>query len=155
MKLEDPAKLESFEEQEARARRRLRVGALLRAAAIAAVLVFVVPTGGPWMSTEAFTNVMGRVLTKNMVVDLIGHFMVAFVYAWIIALAIYRLPTSGGILLGTALTLPLYGVNYLIFAMGAGLGGNELHTFLAHFMFCLFFSIAYRALAVPPPRRKA
>ena len=153
--MEDPAKLESFTEQEQRAREHLRLGALIRAIAVAAILVFAIPSGGPWMSVEAFTNMMGRVVTDNMVVALIGHLILAFLYGWIIALTIFRLPTSGGIAVGVAMTLPLYALNYLVFVLAAGIKATtELHAFLTHFMFCLFFSVAYRAFAVPPPRPK-
>ena len=107
------------------------------------------------MSNESFLNVMGRVVTFHAAVDLIGHFLLAFFYGWIIALCIYSLPLAGGIMVGTALSIPLWGLNYVLFGLGAGFRGNELHTFLAHFQYCLFFSVAYRAMAVPRPRVKA
>ena len=150
-----PDQVESDEAVERRARRRLRLGPMVKAALLAGTLVFIVPSGGPWMSREAFTNVMGRVLTGNVVVDLIIHFVVALIYGWIVAACIYRPATPAGIVLGVALSLPLWGLNYLFFGMAGGVQGNELHTFLAHFQFCLFFSVAYRAMAVPRPHIKA
>jgi hypothetical protein len=45
-------------------------------------------------------------------------------------------------------------VNYAILAAGAGFRANEIHAGIARLMFCLFFSVAYRAMAVPRARRK-
>ena len=104
------------------------------------------------MSQEAFTNVMGRGTGGNFVFSLIWHFLLALVYGWIVAACIYRPPTAGGIILGTFLAVPLWGLNYLLFAFAGGMRANELHTLVAHFEFCLCFSVAYRALAVPRPR---
>lgn len=144
--------MESDEAVERRARRRLRTGALFKSALLAGLFVYIVPSGGPWMSHEAFTNVMGRVVSPNFIIDLILHFGLALLYGWIVGSCIYHLPTAGGIFLGIALAVPLWGFHYLVFAFAGGIPGNELHTFLAHFEFCLFFSVAYRALAVPRPK---
>ena len=59
------------------------------------------------------------------------------------------------ILAGAALSLPLYGLNYVIFAAFLRYTSNELHVFIAHLVFCLFFSAAYKAGAVPRPRWRA
>lgn len=154
VKMLKPNEVESPEEVEKRARGRLRTGALVKSALLAGLLIFVVPSGGPWMSNEAFLNVMGRVVTFNAIADLIGHFILAFLYGWIVALCIYSLPLAGGIMVGAALSIPLWGLNYLLLGVGAGFRGNELHTFLAHLQYCIYFSVAYRAMAVPRPRRK-
>src|SRR3954465_12257476 len=143
MKMLRPDQVESDEAVERRARRRLRTGALFKAALLAGLFVYIVPSGGPWMSHEAFTNVMGRVVHPNAVVDLTLHFLMALVYGLFVGACIYRPITAIGIILGTALAVPLWGLNYLIFAFAGGIPGNELHTFLAHFEFCLFFSVAY------------
>jgi hypothetical protein len=155
MKMEDASKLESFEEQEERARQAHNPGALVKAALLAALLVNVTPAGGPWMSQEAFTNAMARVLTDSFMFNLVAHLILAFVYGTIISLFIYRPPTPLGILLGTALAFPLYLVNHAVFVLGARDDSNEVHVALAHLLFCLYFSVAYRALAIPKPLRKA
>ena len=153
MKMEKRENFESFEEQERRAQQELNVGALIKAAAIAGLAIFVVPAG-PWMSQESMVNVMGRGLGNQAVLAFFLHFTLVFVYAWIIALCIYRLPLGAGIGFGALLAVPLWGVNYAVFAVGAGFQANEVHAAIAHFMFCLFFAVAYRGLAVPQPRRK-
>jgi hypothetical protein len=152
MKMLDKHQVESDESVELRARRRLRPDAVVKAALLAGLFVYVVPSGGPWMSQEAFTNVMGRVVGASLIGNLIGHFLLALVYGSILGASIYRPPTAGGIILGTALAVPLWGLNYLLFAFAGGLSANELHTLIAHLEFCLVFAVAYRALAVPRPR---
>ncbi len=153
MKMEKRENFETFEEQERRAQQELNVAALIKAAAIAGLAVFLVPAG-PWMSSEMMTNVMGRGMGTQAAIAFVLHFAVAFIYAWIIALCIYRLPLGAGVGFGALLALPLWAVNYAVFAAGAGFRGNEVHAAIAHFMFCLFFSVAYRGMAVPRPRRK-
>ena len=152
MKMLERDQVESDESVERRARRRVRPAAVIKAALLAGLFVYIVPSGGPWMSQEAFSNVMGRIVSPIFIVDLILHFVLALLYGWIVAAFIYRPPTGAGILLGAALAVPLWGLSYLIFGFAGGIPGNEVHTFLAHFEFCLFFSAAYRAIAVPRPR---
>src|SRR3954465_10617002 len=110
MKMLRPDQVESDEAVERRARRRLRTGALFKAALVAGIFVYIVPSGGPWMSHEAFTNVMGRIMSPNFLVDLVGHFLLAFLYGSLVAPIIYRLPTGAGIPLGISLALPLWGL---------------------------------------------
>ncbi len=153
MKMEKRENFESFEEQERRAQQELNVGALIKATLLAGIVIFAVPAG-PWMSQESMVNVMGRGMGNQAVIAFVGHFAVAFLYAWIIAVCIYRLPLGAGVGFGALLALPLWAVNYAVFVAGAGLQANEVHAAIAHFMFCLFFSVAYRGLAVPRPRRK-
>jgi hypothetical protein len=152
MKMLKPEQVESDESVERRARSRLSGPAVVKAALLAGLFVYVVPSGGPWMSHEAFTNVMGRIMSPNFLVDLAGHFALAFLYGWLVATIIYRLPTGAGIPLGIGLGLPFWGLNYVFFGLMGGMPANELHTFLAHMEFCLFFSVACRALAVPRPK---
>ena len=154
MKMEKRENFESFEEQEHRAQQEMSMGALVKAVLLAGIVIFVVPAG-PWMSSEMMTNVMGRGMGTQAVVAFFAHFALAFLYGWIIALCIYRLPLGAGLGFGSLLSLPLWGLNYVVFVAGAGFQANEVHAAIAHFMFCLFFSVAYRGLAVPRPARKA
>jgi hypothetical protein len=82
---------------------------------------------------------MGRIVSPNWLVDIAAHLVLSFVYAAIIASAIYSLPTADGIALGTFLALPIYGVNSLILRQLFGFSGNHLHVGIAHFIFDLFF----------------
>jgi hydrogenase-4 membrane subunit HyfE len=79
--------------------------------------------------------------------------VLSLIYGWLTALCIYSLPTVGGILVGIVVNLVIYAVNYFAFAVIGKVQSNELHVGLAHFLFGLFFAVAYRAWAVPRPRR--
>ena len=153
MKMEKRENFETFDEQEQRAQQQLHPGALMKAALLAGLLVFLVPAG-PWMSQESMVNVMGRGMGNQAIPAFFGHFALAILYGWIIGTCIFSLPLGAAVGFGALLALPLYGLNYLVLAAGAGFRANEMHAGIAHFMFCLFFSVAYRALAVPRPRRK-
>lgn len=153
MKMEKRENVESFEQLEERAQQRFRLGPMVKAALLAGVLVFIVPAG-PWMSHESMVNIMGRGMGTHAIAAVIGHFVLALLYGWIIAMCIFRPPLGAAILFGALLAAPLYALNYLILALGSGFRGNELHVGIAHFMFCLFFAVAYRAMAVPRARRK-
>jgi hypothetical protein len=150
----DPRKIESPEEQERRARQRIRPKPMVICALVVGAVVFVVPAGGPWMSQEGFISAMGRLLTSNPFVNLLGQFVLVLLYGWLVAASIYRFRTLGGIVLGAMLSLALYGLNYFIFVALLQYKSNELHVFLAHLTFCLFFSAAYKAASVPRPRWK-
>ena len=154
MEMINPQDIESPEKLEARARSRLRPKPMVWCALIVGAIVLVVPSGGPWMSQEGFISAMARLLSHSFLLNLLGHFVMALVYGWIVASCIYRLNTAMGIVVGTALSIPLYGLNYLIFAAILRYTSSELHVFLAHLEFCLFFSAAYKAASVPRPRWK-
>jgi hypothetical protein len=144
--------METFEQQEKRARQRLRFSALVKAALVAGVITFVVP-GGPWMSYESGFATMGRVLSDRVWLAALWHVAFALAYGWAIAALIYSMPTLMGIVLGALMGVPLYALNYMVLRNGMGFAGNEVHAGIAHLMFCLLFSAVYRAVAVPPPRQ--
>ena len=110
MKMEKRENFESFEEQERRAQQQLSPAALVKATLLAGTLVFVVPAG-PWMSQEAFVNVMGRGMGNQAIMAFFGQFALAFLYGWIISLCIYRLPLGAGLGFGALLALTLGGLN--------------------------------------------
>jgi hypothetical protein len=66
------------------------------------------------------------------------HAASPLVYGWVIALVIYSLSTISGILVGALMSIPLFGVSYLIVGGMCG-DSNELHGAIAHFTFALFF----------------
>lgn len=86
-------------------------------------------------------NVMGRRLGTNAVAAVIGHFGVALLYGWVIAMCIFKVPRGAGILVGALLAAPLYGLNYLLLPVGAVIGPTNC-TSGSRTMFCLFFSVA-------------
>ena len=146
--------METFEQQENRARRRIRPAALVKAALIAGLITFVVP-GGPWMSYESGIAVMGRVLSDSVWISALWQVAFALGYGWAIAALIYSTSTLTGIVLGALMSIPLYALNCLVLRNGMGAAGNEVHAAIAHFMFALLFSAIYRAMAVSAPRQVA
>ena len=55
----------------------------------------------------------------------------------------------GGIVLGTLLGLPSYAVNWLVRRELLRFPANELHVGITHLVYTLFFSVVFRAAAVP------
>jgi hypothetical protein len=146
--------METFEQQEQRARQRVRGKALIKAALIAGTITFFLP-GGPWMSYESGIATMGRVITNTVWIAAVSQLVLSLLYGAAIASLIYSLPLVVGIVSGALLGLPLYGLNYIFLRSSLGASGNEVHAAIAHLMFCLLFSAMYRAMAVPPPREIA
>lgn len=146
--------METPEQQELRARRRFHPRACLKASLLAGGVTFFFSAGGPWFSQEAGFATMGRILTSHIAATLLAQAVFSLVYGGLLGALIYSPPTVFGILLGGALALPLYGLNFLIFRP-LGYVTNELHVFLGHLFFCLVFSAAYRAMSVAPPRKEA
>ena len=145
--------METFEEQERRARQRLKPFALVKAVLVAGVITFVVP-GGPWMSYESGVATMGRVLSESVWIAALWQIAFSLAYGWAIAMVIYSVSVLTGIVLGALMSVPLYALNYVVLHNSMGVGSNEVHTVIAHVMFCLIFSAVYRAMAVSAPRQE-
>jgi hypothetical protein len=143
--------METFDQQERRARRQVNVRAVIKAALAAGLITFILPGGGPWMSFDSGTATMGRVLTTNVVFAAAMHAASALIYGWVIALVTYSLSTVSGIVVGALMSIPLFAASYLVVG-GMGGDSNEVHGAIAHFAFALFFSAIYKAMAVPAPR---
>jgi hypothetical protein len=152
MKMQDPSAFESPEQQERRGRQELRPKAMFYSALIAGLVVWVVPAG-PWMSHESFFTAFGRSVIGNATADFVLHMALAILYGWLLAICTYRLNLGLTVLAGVGLSCVLYALNYIVFVAVGRIQSNELHVFLAHFLFGLFFAVAYRAWAVPRPRR--
>jgi hypothetical protein len=150
----DPRQIESPEQQELRARERLRPKPMLVCALIVGAIVLVFPAG-PWMSHEAFITAMGRLLSKSWVVNITLHFTFAIIYGAIIAAAIYRFRVLAALCFGVLIGAGLYVANYILFGLALGYSSNELHVGIQHIVFGLFFAAAYKGASVPRPRWKA
>ena len=149
----DPSQIESPEQQEARAQEHLRPKSMFVCALIIGAIVLVFPAG-PWMSHEAFITAMGRLLSKNWIVNIISHFTLALLYGATIAAVIYRFRVAAALCFGAVIGAGLYLVNYVLFALALRYSSNELHVFIEHIVFGLFFAAAYKAASVPRPRWK-
>ena len=144
--------METFEQQEQRARQRMHPGAAVKAALIAGLITFVVP-GGPWMSYESGFAVMGRVVSDSVLIAAAWQAAFALAYGWAIAFVIFSMSTLGGITVGALMRFLIYAANVMVLRNGFGALGNEVHAGLPHFMFCLLSSAMYRAMAVTAPRQ--
>jgi hypothetical protein len=154
MKQIDPWKIDSPEDQERRAREKLRVKPMISCALIIGAILFVVPSGGPWMSQEAFISAMGRLISKSWLINLVSHFILSIIYGVVTASFIYPLRLGAALFVSVLVGIALYGVNYVIFAALLGYTSNELHVGIEHVVFCLFYAAAYKAASVPRPRWK-
>jgi len=88
-------------------------------------------------------------------VNMILHFTFAIVYGAIVAAVIYRFQVTAALCFGVLIGAGLYALNYVLFALALGYSSNELHVFIQHIVFGLFFAAAYKAASVPRPRWKA
>ena len=146
--------METPEHQEYRARQRVSVPAIVKAGLITGLVLFLMSGGGPWSTAGTMNVIMGRDVKTSLPVLILGHFSVALIYTFVIALTVYRwrsiwtaLPV--GILTG----LGLYAVNALIFR-GLNLVQHtqgEGRTIFVHLVFGLFSAALYRAFSVPKP----
>jgi ABC-type antimicrobial peptide transport system permease subunit len=141
--------MNEYERQERRGRSRFSVPAAMKAALIAGLVAFLLPGGGPWTSNETGLAVMGRIVTPSIVLAAFSQAVLAIGYGFILGMLLYRLRMLTTILSGLAMSLPLYGANYLLFRSLSSRPSNEVHVVLAHIVFCLFFCVLYRAVAVP------
>ena len=89
--------METPEHQEWRARQRVRLGAVFKAAMLAGLVLFLMSGGGPWSTAGTMNAIMGRDIPANYLLLALGHFTISLVYVFIIAQVIYRFRTLPGI----------------------------------------------------------
>jgi hypothetical protein len=146
--------LETAEHQEWRSRQHLDMSAVIKATAGVGLIFFYMSGGSPWSTAGVMNMIMGRDFPIGFWGTLVGHFIVALIYTFVIGSVIYRLPTAAAIPSGILTGIALYAVNWLIFrSAGLTMFSPEYVTFFVHVMFSLFVSLAYKALSVPPPLR--
>jgi hypothetical protein len=142
--------MDSFEEQELRARQALDMGAVFKTAFAVGLIFFVMSGGSPWTTAGTMNMIMGRDFVANFWTLLFGHFAVSFLYSWIIASVIYRLATPAAVAIGIGLGLALYFANLVAFwSLGGKMQSPEFVTFFVHVTFSLFASLMYKAFSVP------
>lgn len=144
--------METTQHQEWRSRQRIDVGAVLKAALAAGVIFFLLSGGSPWSTAGTMNAVMGRDLPFGMFTLVALHFLLAVVYTFIIAVAIYRFRTPMAVPLGILVGMALYGVNFVVYsASGILQKSPEFRPIMVHLMFALFASLIYKAMSVPKP----
>jgi len=130
-------------------------GAALGAGVVAGVILLLVPRGSPWSAITFFSPVvMGRALGPLSQLPLllvwIIHLAVSIVYGLIIARVVAALRQQRAILMGGALGLILYIINFgVVSTFWPDLRANELSVIFTHVVFGLISAGAYRGLLSP------
>jgi hypothetical protein len=143
--------MDSFEQQELRARQALDLGAVFKTTFLIGSIFFVMSGGSPWTTAGTMNMIMGRDIKVSFLMLLLGHFAVAFVYTWIMASIIYRLKTPAAVAIGVLLGVGLYAANALaFFALQLKMQTqSEFVTIFVHVTFALFASLLYKAFSIP------
>ena len=144
--------METTQHQEWRARQRISVPAILKAAFATGLLFFIMSGGSPWSTAGTMNAIMGRDIAMSWPLLIIAHFGLATLYTAVIAAGIYRFRTPVAVPLGIGITLALYGINFVLFrGMGGTMQSPEFRAFFVHLVFGLFASLLYKAMSVPKP----
>jgi hypothetical protein len=160
-----PVAIELNAAEQERYRRSHRISAAVKAALIAAAILWIFPSGQPWTSYNSPSGayIMGRPVAMDQSITMLsvqalpahlGHFGVAILYSLIILAVVYRLRTWRALLAGVVTGLVLYGVNYLAFRMIAPqfTGPWEFNVGLAHALFGGLAAGMIRGFLRPPVR---
>ena len=130
----------------------LQWGAAVGGGLIAGIILLIVPRGSPWSALTFFSVViMGRALgTYNELPPLwawIIHLGVSILYGLIIAKAVSTLRRRQAFIVGGAVGLVLYVINFgVVSTWWPDLRGNELSVVFTHIVFGLIAAGAYRGL---------
>ena len=143
--------MDSFEQQELRARQALDITAVFKVALAVGTIFFFMSGGSPWTTAGTMNMIMGRDFKVGFGALLLGHFAVAFLYTWIIASVIYRLKTPAAVAVGVLIGLGLYFANSVAFfaLQGQMQTQGEFVTIFVHLTFSLFASLMYKAFSIP------
>jgi hypothetical protein len=137
---------------------KLDAKAALKAGLIVGALFLLLPQGSPWSALTPFSKVvMGRAIgmlgTSDFPIGLAAllHMLVAVIYAFVIASLVSFFENWRGILLGGAVALGLYLLNFGIVKLTMpALIGAEGRVAAAHLLFGLFVSACYLGFANRP-----
>jgi hypothetical protein len=143
--------MDTFEQQELRARQALSPSAVFKTGFAVGAIFFVMSGGSPWTTAGTMNMIMGRDFALGFWSLLFGHFALSFLYCWIIGSIIYRLKTPSAVAIAVLIGLGLYGANALAFfaLQGKTLTQSEFVPFFVHVTFSLFAGLLYKAFSVP------
>ena len=141
--------MDSFEQQELRARQALDMGAVFKTAFAVGIILFIMSGGSPWTTAGTMDMIMGRFFKLGFFSLLVGHLAVAFLYTWVIASVIYRLKTPAAVPIGVLIGLGLYVANSVVYYALGGPDKGEFVTIFVHVVFSLFASLMYKAFSIP------
>src|SRR2546423_9100913 len=70
---------------------------LITAVLIAGIITFIIPAGGRWISAATRLAAVGGIVRPHTIIDIFGPIIFFFVFAVVIAPAIYFLSTHGAV----------------------------------------------------------
>lgn len=115
-------------------------------------LTFVMSGGSPWSTAGTMNAIVGRDVPWNFAILFIGHFVASFIYAFIIALAVYRLRLIAALIVGVGVGMVLSVISREIFTQfGWVMQSPETRAFMTHTAFGLYAVAVYKGASVPPP----
>ncbi|MDB6027316.1 MAG: hypothetical protein JWM68_3539 [Verrucomicrobiales bacterium] len=121
---------------------------------VGAIFIFL-SRGIPWSSMGFGTSAMGRELPINstptyFIVNSFVHMLLSVIYAFVIGRVVFRFDIATAVVTGAILGVVLYGLNFMVFHYGFGLGdANEFPVAANHFFFGMMSAAAYKAFSVP------
>jgi hypothetical protein len=143
--------METIQHQEWRSRQRVNWRAVSTTALFVGGLTFVMSGGSPWSTAGTMNAIVGRDYPWNFVVLILGHFMSSYLYAAIIALAIYRFRIIAAMMLSLGVSLALCWVTGAIYeSFGWVMQSPATRALLTHMAFGLYAAAVYKGACVPP-----
>lgn len=122
--------------------------AAAKAGLIAGIIFLVMPQGSPWASlTIASGAAMGRPVPGNVALGLVLQMILALGYTFPIAWATRFVRSWRGILVGGAIGLVLYFVNYGVVRLAwPDFSGSETRVLFTHVVFGMFAAALYKGM---------
>ena len=130
--------------------------AAMLAGLAAGVLFAIFPRGIPWEGLTFFHPVvMGRGFPHGAEPVYFGpfviHLLLAAIYGLVIGSVVHRFRHVRAVLLGGAVGLGLYGINWAVVSvMAPELTGGEVGVLVTHALFGLVTAAGYKGFARPP-----
>lgn len=143
--------MDTFEQQELRARQALSPSAVFKTGFAVGAIFFVMSGGSPWTTAGTMNMIMGRDFDLGFWTLLIGHMALAFLYTWIIGGIIYRLKTPAAVAVAVLVGIALYGANAVAYfaLQGKTHSLGEFVPCFVHITFSLFAGLLYKAFSIP------
>lgn len=136
---------------------RFQWGPAVGAGLIPGMLLLLAPRGSPWAGVSFFSFViMGRPVPADVSIPLpvlcLVHLLIAGIYGLIVAFFVRNVTQGRAVLLGGAVGLALYVINFGIVSVACpSFRGHEIGVLFTHVVFGFIAGGAYRGLL----RRKA
>ena len=144
--------MESRAHQEWRATQQVSWRAIFSTTLFVGGICFVMSGGSPWSTAGTMNAIMGRDVPWHFSALLVGHFIASFVYATVIAHAVYRFHWAVGTIIGAFVGVGLNLVSHEIFtSLGWVMQSPELRAVFTSITFGLFGAAVYKGASVPPP----